>query len=60
MPAERDWALGIEPWIPGIEDVDTAELPGDLDPMRTVAWSRTWQLRLALEAEVMKRKAAKA
>jgi len=44
--------LGIEPWMRDIEEVDTAEPPGDLDPLRAKAWRRTWQLRCALEAEV--------
>lgn len=41
----------------GIEEVDTAEPPSDLDLMRAKAWRGTRRLRLALEAEIAKRKA---
>lgn len=52
----RDSLLGIEPWMRGIEDVDTAEPPSDLDRMRVKAWHRVWRLKCALEAEVAKQK----
>lgn len=52
--------LGLEPWHVCVEDIDTAEPPADLDPMRAKAWRRVWRLRCELEAEVAKREKTEA
>lgn len=57
---ERDCLLGIEPWTPGLEQVDTAQPPPDLDRMHRKAWRRVWRLRCELEAEVAKREKVEA